>query len=464
MFLTISCSSNNSGESVDASRLQGAAVARRETSADSFPTGKVIARVLCKSDPTMSYALYIPAKDRDKRLPVVYFFDPHGDGSLPLNKYKSLADAYHFILIGSNNSKNGNDWAASENIWNIISNDSQKRLKVNANRIYTCGFSGGAKVATYIALTHPDIRGVIAGGAGLAEMTAKAENLHFSFSGIVGEGDMNMTDLFAINNNLDKTATRHRLIFFDGKHEWAPESIMNIAFAGLQLDAMQEKIIPPDDLFINQFIAGSKTRIADFLNKKQFTRADYECKISISMLDGLTNDANWFKEKDASIKSDPLYQQQKQTAEKILATEEQIKADYMQKFQQTDVNYWTREIKDVQIKAKANTPVGAMYQRLQEYLSLAFFSFSNQLINANRNDDAAYFVSLYKMADPTNSEAWYFSAILDARANNTVATISDLNRAVANGFNDKDRLEKQAEFKGLGSKINLAAIEQKMKP
>ena len=70
MFLTISCSSNNSGESVDASRLQGAAVARSETSADSFPTGKVIARVLCKSDPSQSYALYIPAKDRDKRLPV----------------------------------------------------------------------------------------------------------------------------------------------------------------------------------------------------------------------------------------------------------------------------------------------------------------------------------------------------------------------------------------------------------
>jgi hypothetical protein len=68
------------------------------------------------------------------------------------------------------------------------------------------------------------------------------------------------------------------------------------------------------------------------------------------------------------------------------------------------------------------------------------------------------------MADPTNSEAWYFSAILDARENNAIAAEADLNKSVANGFNDKERLEKQAEFKTLASKINLAGIEQKMKP
>ena len=71
-----------------------------------------------------------------------------------------------------------------------------------------------------------------------------AGNFNFSFTAIAGEGDMNMTDLVAITNGLDKTQTRHRIIFFDGIHEWAPENTMNIAFAGLQLDAMQQKLIP----------------------------------------------------------------------------------------------------------------------------------------------------------------------------------------------------------------------------
>jgi predicted esterase len=464
IFFPIACSSRNSSESASESAQQDAAVVKEAVSNDNFPTGKVIARALCKSDSTQSYALYIPAKDGDKNLPVIYFFDPHGDGALPVNKYKALADDYHFILIGSNNSKNGNDWAAAQNIWKVLSDDAQKHLPIDAKRIYTAGFSGGAKVATYIALNHSDIRGVIAGGAGLTDMTAKAENLHFSFSGIVGEGDMNMTDLVAINNELDKTATRHRLIFFDGKHEWAPESTMNIAFAGLQLDAMANKITPVDEHFINQFIDGSKARIDAFISKQNYLRAGEECKVAISFLDGIRDKVNWFEDKDSQIQMNSAYKKQRQMTDDLVATENQIKEGFMQKFQQPDINYWTKEIKDVQMKAKTNTANGAMYQRLQAYLSLAFYSFSNQLINQNQDDGAKYFVELYRLADPTNSEAWYFSAILDARANNSAATISDLNRAVANGFNDKDRLEKQVEFQTLGSKINLAGIEQKMKP
>src|ERR1017187_4246613 len=76
---------------------------------DSFEAGKIIDPVICKSDSTQSYALYIPAKANKSALPIIYFFDAHGDGALPLKKYKSLADAYGFILIGSNSSKNGND-------------------------------------------------------------------------------------------------------------------------------------------------------------------------------------------------------------------------------------------------------------------------------------------------------------------------------------------------------------------
>ncbi len=118
-----------------------------------------------------------------------------------------MADKYDFILIGSNNSKNGNDWSTAESIWNTLFNDSQKRLKINANRIYLCGFSGGAKVATYIGLHQNQIKGVIANGAGLPDIL-NAGNFNFSFTAIAGEGDLNMTDLVAIANGLDQTQTQ----------------------------------------------------------------------------------------------------------------------------------------------------------------------------------------------------------------------------------------------------------------
>ena len=82
-----------------------------------------------------SYAWYIPQKGNGKAMPVVFFFDPHGDGTLPLNKYKTLAEAYGFILIGSNHSKNGNDWPTTENIWNSLITDVRQRLKIDERRL-----------------------------------------------------------------------------------------------------------------------------------------------------------------------------------------------------------------------------------------------------------------------------------------------------------------------------------------
>ena len=104
-----------------------------------------------------------------------------------------------------------------------------------------------------------------------------------------------------------------------------------------------------------------------------------------------------------------------------------------------------------------------MYQRLLAYLSLAFYSISNQLINGNQNEGARHFVELYKKADPTNSEAWYFSAILDAREGNGRAATGDLLTAVDAGFNDKGRLRQQQEFQRLGGQIDLARVESRMR-
>lgn len=458
LFCIIACANNNHSETVNDKPQKDTIAATNIVFTDTFEAGRLIPHIVCKADASQSYALYIPAKGNHEALPVVYFFDPHGNGSLPLDKYKALADSYNFILIGSNNSKNGNDGRTTENIGSLLFDDTQKRLKINASRIYTAGFSGGAKVAGQLALMHNEVKGVIANGAGLPDGTP-AGNFHFSFTAIAGEGDMNMTELVAITNGLDKTQTRHRIIFFDGKHEWAPENTVNTAFAGLQLDAMREKIIPADDAFISSYIAGSKKRIDDYAKSNDYIKAETECKISISLLDGLTNEVKWFKEKEAAIANNPFYQKQWQAKQNLLVTEQNTKATYMRQFQQGDMNYWVKTINDLQTKAK--TAEGAMYQRLLAYLSLAFYSISNQLITGHKDKDAEYFVQLYKIADATNSEAWYFSAILNGRNNNAKAAEDDLLKAIANGFNDKNRMMQQPEFQNLP--INLSEIGNKMK-
>src|SRR6478672_587154 len=150
-FYSIACTNKNPVSTENNSSATDTTATSNIAVPDSFEAGKVIPHVTCKTNMAQSYALYIP-KGNKEILPVIYFFDPHADGSLPLNKYKALADKYDFILIASNNSKNGNDWPTTENIWNTLFDNTQKQLKINNKRIYTCGFSGGAKVASYAAL------------------------------------------------------------------------------------------------------------------------------------------------------------------------------------------------------------------------------------------------------------------------------------------------------------------------
>jgi pimeloyl-ACP methyl ester carboxylesterase len=429
---------------------------------DPFPAGKIIDPVICRSDPSQSYALYIPASGKAAR-PAIYFFDPHAVGALPLEKYRSLADAYGFILIGSNNSKNGNDWASAESIWQHLSTDTKDRLKIDKNRIYTCGFSGGAKVAGYVALQHPEVKAVIANGAGMPDGTP-AGDFNFSFTAIAGEGDMNMTDLVVFSKELDKGRTRHHLILFDGKHEWAPENTMEPAFAGLQLDAMRRSLIPKDEAFIKSYIVKSKKRLDAHYKNARLIRAGQECLLSISLLEGLSGEMGWFKEKLASLAGDAQYQKQQQAEQELMIREQNTKAEYSRHFQQDDAQYWVTIINDLQIKARAGTVESGMNQRLLAYLSLAFYSYSNQLIGQNENAVARHFVELYKMADPTNPEAWYFSAILHARDNQAKDAEDDLLKAAGDGFRDESRMMQQPEFQNLSPQIDFSRIEAIMHP
>jgi pimeloyl-ACP methyl ester carboxylesterase len=417
--------------------------------------------VRCKADPTQSYALYIPVKGNSQALPVIYFFDPHADGTLPVRKYKALADAYGFILVGSNNSKNGNDWPATENIWRCLSDDTRGRLRLDVRRTYLCGFSGGAKAASYIAIQHPDIAGVIAGGAGLPDGVA-AGDFSFSYTVIAGQGDMNLTELVGVNSELDKTRTQHRIIFFDGKHEWSPVNTMGLAFAGLRFDAMKSSLIPKDIPFITTYIAESKKKLRAYELSDRLIKAAQECALSITFLDGLSKQVSWFRQQAAAIAVNPKYLAAEHEQQNLLAKEENMKAEYMQHFQQDDGHYWATTIHDLQGKAAGYTAEEQMYQRLLAYLSLAFYSISNQLINRNDNTTAMHFVELYKTADPTNSEAWYFSAILNARDHQAQSAVNDLVKAAGCGFRDKGRLMEQPEFKSLFTPQNFSQIENKM--
>ena len=189
-----------------------------------------------------------------------------------------------------------------------------------------------------------------------------------------------------------------------------------------------------------------------------------ECNLSIADLDGLNLQVRWFRQQAAALANNPAYLKQRQDQQDLLATEQNTKAEYMQHFQQADDAYWTATIHDLQTKSVGHSPEQQMYQRLLAYLSLAFYSISNQLINGNDNVQARRVVELYKLADPTNSEAWYFSAVLDAREGKGHEAEIDLLKADSYGFRDRARLLQQPEFQHVSPVLDFEKIEKSMRP
>ncbi len=119
----------------------------------SLPAGQIIERVACGTDPAETYALYLPSRySALKAWPIIYTFDPMARGKAPVALYKDIAEKYGPILAASNNSANfrpGESSKAAQAIWM----DTHIRLQLDPRRIYTMGFSGGARVATSVAMT-----------------------------------------------------------------------------------------------------------------------------------------------------------------------------------------------------------------------------------------------------------------------------------------------------------------------
>jgi len=421
-------------------------------------SGVITEKVICKNDPNVSYALYIPSGYKaGNEYPVIYLFDPHADGLLPINKYKDLAEKYGYILIGSNNSKNGLAWDGVHQTIKAMFEDSQARLSIDKNRIYAGGFSGGSRVASSIAINDGGIRGVIGCSAGFPQLTKQLDN-KFDFIGIAGNEDFNMTEMKNLEKNFEGTGMRHTLIIFNGKHEWCDKAIFEKAFQWLQLNEMKDKMIDVN----NQLIYEVKESYYKQINGEEAKGKKYEAlllyKQMLSFLDGVTDVSSVRKSLDSLASLDDVKKtiQFKTDMEK---RELEIQQNYAKEFTSKDMIWWVNEINQLNTKTKSNDPETVqMYKRILGYLSLVAYSYANSSLNGNNLDQAGMYIKLYSLIDPQNSEHSYMSATLFAKRNQIDKVIPALKEAVKLGFDDVGRLQNDPVFASIKNNKDFIEI------
>src|SRR5438270_6243039 len=213
--------------------------------------GIVHGSVTALADATNSYALYLPAAySPAKRWPLLLVFDPFARGEVPVKLFHEAAEKYGFIVVGSNNSRNFVDPSAAIR---VLWADLKERYAIDPRRIYTAGLSGGARVASTVALACRNcIAGVIANSAGLPNgATPPGPNVSDWFLS-AGTTDFNYPEQLHLKESFDARKVVSRFVVFEGPHNWMPKEFAERALAWLQLRAMVKGIAPPDKEFIAQ--------------------------------------------------------------------------------------------------------------------------------------------------------------------------------------------------------------------
>ncbi len=127
-----------------------------EASAQSGPVPGQVTTVTCKHDSGQTYACYVPSKyKKSRKWPILYCFAPDGNGMAFVRIYKDVCERQGWIVVGSNNAKNGPGEpiiAATKAMWQ----DTRARLSVDEKRCYSSGFSGGSGMAFDMAQMYPD--------------------------------------------------------------------------------------------------------------------------------------------------------------------------------------------------------------------------------------------------------------------------------------------------------------------
>lgn len=419
---------------------------------ENFPKGQIIDQVICKNDTSQSYALYLPSNySTEKSYPVIYAFDPHAIGKLPVSMYKELAEQYGYIIVGSNNSKNGTTWEDSQSIANKLFADVGNRLSVNTHRIYVLGFSGGARVANALAIINGSIAAVICCGASAPMAKTNAPRNNYSFLGIVGNEDFNYVEMRKYDMiDLAGQNIKHLLITFDGKHEWPAVGIMDDAFWWLALNDMRKNSATKNDALIAKRYQPALKQIELYQEKKQVFETYKLCQKTINFYDGLADLSPCYS-KYKALQSDPEVDKQLKLEEGIWTEEEELKQQYLKALQTQNLSWWNKNVATLNQKIKTGTDKNKvlMNKRLLNFLSLAAYMQTAGALKQNNLPVAEFFGKIYLLVDPTNNEAHYLMSEVFAKNGNNVEAIRSLNLAIENGFTDIIRLRSDEVFRGI---------------
>jgi hypothetical protein len=370
-----------------------------------LPKGVIVDSVKIANTDNESYAVYLP-KQYKREVPsaIVFIFDPGGRGKVGIEPFVLAAETYKYILVCSNNSKNGPTDVNLE-IANRLFESVSTEYNLNPSELYISGFSGGARLASSIAVNSVAFQGVIACGASFNEMDKfSLQDASFSYVGIVGDKDMNYQEMIQNEEWLSKMMVKNTLFVSHQTHTWPSQKEMLRAFDWLEIQAFKNNIRKSNVSTIKK-IYDENLKIADSL------KGNNEMILAIAEYDrcNVINDNKDEKIKTTieSIEKSKEYKSQISKRDEISILENDITNSILDQFykelkeakSENDFKFWKTELKKLEDRKTKSKDIAIknMVDRLQFMIKGLVYETAQQSKRNFQNDKLLYCNELEKV-------------------------------------------------------------------
>ena len=384
----------------------------------------------CTNDTNHKYIVYLPNQyDSTQVWPVIFCFDPQGEAEKPIDSLKEAAERYGYILVASKKIKNKIDHL--NNDLNNLNSDVLNKLSIDGNKLYACGFSGGARIASKIVSNSKSFKGVINCGAGINQ------NLKFNSKQkvfcIIGNEDFNYMEVIKSFRQLPNIA----LITFNGDHKWPNKNYLSEVLRWWYIQEHPEKAKSQYKSIMHEINIRQKTSIE---KAYELTRN------SIIMLNDLVNIKDLKKEK-FKLQRSQAYKNFYDVENQVFNQESQLQAFYYNAFVKNDTIWWKNEI------SKLNEPSSSndihyihMKKRILNFISMISYMFTSQAIENNDLNAVNKYLIIYELTDENNPDYLFFKAVYYDRIKNIQASRLYLEKAIKEGFNKTEEARSKLSY------------------
>jgi len=335
----------------------------------------------------------------------------------------------------------------SSSVFESLYNEVNKRFAIDVNRIFSSGFSGGAKLAILFAQQYSYVAGVIACGASIP-LVANYEPTYY-YAGIIGSRDFNYLESNQTFALFDQKGYDYTSVLFNGGHEWPGITSFEMGMYGLEIYSIKTKKTSHTDVWLNALMNRLEDSITMQMQSNDLFAAHQTLRQYSRWFYGLKS-IKEIHQQELAIQKNPEFADIIRKKQRLLKKEVSLRSDFIRAIELRDLEWWDAEIANIRKSiCSEDIEVALVSHRLLNYLSMAAFMLTKTDLDDGRLDDARKKVTIYKLVDPDNPDAYLMEARFYMLIDDIPSMLESFKKSQQLGFNDYDTYKRESSWKDL---------------